>query len=86
MAYISELGQHGDLILDSTPMFSTTPSNTSGMVSYNIVRTFLSEIQYGYRRHVGMRKKIIISRKPLDIESSFLVPPAFFQSRTINIA
>ncbi len=33
MAYISELDQHRDLILNSTPMFST-PRNTSSMVSY----------------------------------------------------
>ena len=33
MAYFSELDQHRDLILDSTPMFPT-PRNTSSMVSY----------------------------------------------------
>ena len=32
MAYISELDQHGDLIVDSTPMFYA-PGNMSSMVS-----------------------------------------------------
>ena len=33
MAYISERDQHGDILFESTLMFST-PMNTSSMVSY----------------------------------------------------
>ena len=40
---------------------------------------------HGYRCHVGFRK-IVRSRKPFEIESSFLVPPACLQASRINMA